>query len=102
MTPEEIRDLVSAVESGVVQAGGRAGSLNNSARTAQAIQAGVVYSGLKEIADRVADTTTIGASLTTVVDLLGDIKLQLTSGQPVNLDPLISELVLLRDAIHRS
>lgn len=46
-----LQDVVEAAEAAVIAAGGKAGSLNNSGRTAQVIQATIVYTGLREIAE---------------------------------------------------
>lgn len=74
----------------------------NTSRTTSILQALIVYSGLQEIAQNQVDIAAIGDSLTTMITLLDTIKVALLAGQPVNLEPLISEMILLRDAIHRS
>ena len=71
---------------------------NDKGRSTQIVQALVVYTGLHEIAQRLPDTAAIGAALDRIIVLLEEIK---DGGQPVDLGPLIAELEMIRNAIHR-
>ena len=92
--------ILADATAALIDAGGHPTSfLGDKGKTNDLIQALIVYTGLAEISQNLPDTVAIGDSLTTVIELLGDIADAVGNNQPVDFVPLIAQLELLRNAV---
>ena len=100
MTLDQV--LTDAVAAAAAAGGHPEPFKNDKGRTTQIVQALVVYTGLSEIAQNLPDLAAIGAGIDEIIRILEAIRDALAGGQPVDLDPLIEQLELIRTAIYKS